>query len=1033
MLRSLPEGFARDLRQNRHTHVCAFQPAAGDRGVPSNGCEMPLIHLPSLDVPEAEKRAFSEADVHSSLFEPDMRTLGYPARTSSQADGEYFVEQRRLALRRLRSNRDTGRYDGLYVIGNTPVLLAEIKRYDALDAPGELERATRQLQDYARSEDFSEPPPFLLLYCGKPERTRFFMRRSLADDTLPGEAEYEQLQEPWAWERIRSFHLRGEFAQEEVDAERLRQILVYHFDRIESDLRPQVQQAVRFVRDADQSMLGDFARFLRDRPEAADRVRRLHERKVAEVPKDSEQTVVAEMSTQAALSYLNKVFFLNLCEDRHLPGFYRIMREFLPRSRASTSAATAAVFLGMVRRRMRDTTGPWSDDEEQAYRALRAELVPDIQENVITQNSWRELIRVAFDLAAETFPLVYREDAYDLFRPSKGVLAELIYDLSTKSFRRLTNRHVGDIYQSLLSQRRRQQSRLGAFYTPHADVEYMVGKLNLTRDARVLDPCMGSGHFLDGLYEEFVRLYAADGIPASEAYARIVGEQVFGGDIDSFALSLAAIRMFLLTEEPSDVRPQLYVHDMLLHSPERPQEELFARRGERVAGVDAEVDGMQPIDEIRFDAIVGNPPYGARKPEYKKRAYAELYGVRAADIARGSIGTGDGDSYAMFFASGVERLREGGRLCLVTNDSFRTLTSHAALRRFILDRCKVVEILLTDTRHFDGVSFAFAGMAITTLERCSDPAERRAHTMRLVDTIRDPAQFAQPPAAKVTEVRQQEYEALPGTPFFVGVPREVFEAAKRSEQVRAVARGRQGLATADDGRFLAAVGDLRVGAVGIAGDLTAEEKARGIAANRPYWVPFAKGEGYGEYWRDPGVVIDWSQEAVAELERRAVTPKGTPKRPEIRNRTYYFREGLTYSVVAAGRISVRLMPAGWIFGHKGSAIFPEEGTSTLFLLGYLNSALATYFMKKLVNATATADVGYIEKLPYRRPPRELEQAVEQRVARIVELLQADPAADVQALRDEIDDAIFDLFEIRAARDEVRRFHRTAGRAEQADG
>jgi hypothetical protein len=124
------------------------------------------------------------------------------------------------------------------------------------------------------------------------------------------------------------------------------------------------------------------------------------------------------------------------------------------------------------------------------------------------------------------------------------------------------------------------------------------------------------------------------------------------------------------------------------------------------------------------------------------------------------------------------------------------------------------------------------------------------------------------------------------------------------------------------------------------------------------------------------------------------------------------------------------MPEGWIFSHKGSAVFVEDGqTPSLFLLGYLNSALATYFMKKLVNTTATADVGYLEKLPYRRPPKELEQMVVQRVEQIIEALGVDPKADVKPLRAEIDDLVFDLFEIRAARDEVRRFYETVGRVE----
>ena len=989
----------------------------------------PLRTLPSDEVPHEQKRRYSEADVHSSLFEPDMVSLGYPTRTTTQADGEYFVEQRTLALHRLKSNRETGRYDGLYLIGNSPVVLCELKRFDALDSVGDWEHAKKQLIGYAKSEDFAAPPPFLVLYCGKFERNRFFRRKTVADPSLFGEVEYEELDEIWEWSRVKEFQLRGSFALEEVTSERLREILLYHLDRIEDSLRGQVAQAIRVIKaDRPPGLIGEFGQWLLARPEATRRMGELYERKVAEVGRDNEAQVAGEIVTQAALNYLNKVFFLNLCEDRHLRGFYRIMREFLPTSRSDTTPTTAAVFLGLLRRRIRDTADAWDPEEEVTYRALRQELTPQIETHVIGQNNWRDLIRVAFDLAAEHFPLVYREDAYDDFRPEKNVLAELVYDLSTKSFTRLTNRHVGDIYQSLLSARRRQQAKLGAFYTPHGDVEYMVSKLGLTRESRVLDPCMGSGHFLDAIYATLVELYRREGIQAGQAYRQIVERQIYGGDIDSFALSLAAIRLFLLSEEAIEARPELYVHDMLLHSPER-QGKLFTE-AERVVGIDPAVDDLAPVDQVQFDAVVGNPPYGARKPEWKKKVYARLYGQRQADLKAGSVGTGDGDTYAMFFANGIERLREGGRLCLITNDSFRTLTTHAALRRHILDRCKIVEILLTDTKHFEGVSFQFAGMAITTLERCSDAEERKANPMRLVDYIRDPKDFATAPSEKVTELRQEEYEVLPETPFFVGVPGDVFVSAKASAQVRDVARGRQGLATADDGRFLATVDDARVLAAGIATSTNEAEQRRGIVVSKPYWVPFAKGEGFGEYWRSPGVVIDWSEESVTELRRRDALPAGSPRRPRFQNSAHYFLPGLTYSVVSSGRISVRLLPEGWIFGHKGSAIFVEgEATPELFLLGYLNSALATYFMKKLVNTTATADVGYVEKLPFRRPSSAIEAAVVERVTAIIEALKADPEAEIQKLRDEIDELVFDLFEIRGSRGEVRRFYRTVGLVE----
>ena len=67
------------------------------------------IRLPSFDIPDPEKRDLSEADVHSTLFEPDMQALGYPPRTASQAAGDYFVEQRSLAVRRLKSQRSASK------------------------------------------------------------------------------------------------------------------------------------------------------------------------------------------------------------------------------------------------------------------------------------------------------------------------------------------------------------------------------------------------------------------------------------------------------------------------------------------------------------------------------------------------------------------------------------------------------------------------------------------------------------------------------------------------------------------------------------------------------------------------------------------------------------------------------------------------------------------------------------------------------------------------------------------------------------
>ena len=272
----------------------------------------------------------------------------------------------------------------------------------------------------------------------------------------------------------------------------------------------------------------------------------------------------------------------------------------------------------------------------------------------------------------------------------------------------------------------------------------------------------------------------------------------------SFALSLAAIRLFLLGEELGDVQPNLFVHDMLLHSPPA-QHHPFHRRRAGCRCLDPEVDDPGTIDQIQFNAVVGNPPYGGRKPCQQegdlRPALRTVAGQHQPRQPRHRAMATPMQCSSPTESNGSPR----EAALFITNDSFRSLTSHCALRRYILDQCKIVEILLTDTHHFEGVSFQFAGMAITTLEKCADETARHDNVIRLVDTIRDPGRFATPPSEKVSEIRQAEYETLPGTPFFVGVPREIYNAARDSIRVRDVARGRQGLITADDRFFLAGI------------------------------------------------------------------------------------------------------------------------------------------------------------------------------------------------------------------------------------
>jgi hypothetical protein len=342
---------------------------------------------------------------------------------------------------------------------------------------------------------------------------------------------------------------------------------------------------------------------------------------------------------------------------------------------------------------------------------------------------------------------------------------------------------------------------------------------------------------------------------AADVLRETVGRQLFGGGIDTFATSLAAIRLLFLDEHSTGVKPQLYVHDMLLHSPARPQRELFSE-AERAVVVDPEVDDPAGIDEIEFDAVVGNPPYGAPQAQ-----------VQGGDLR-----------------PPVRHVREG------------------AARR----------------QHRDG---------------------RPRHVR---DVLRQ--WHRAPQRSRAARGRRTASRGAPRTPpgaASAPAPPE----AKSSQRVRAVARGRVGLQTSDE---------LAIG-------VSPDERQGAIAVNKPHWVPFAKGEGFGEYWRAPRVAIDWPEEAVAELSRRNGLPSGTPPPPALPEPGVLLAPGSDL----LGRLQrprVRAPPAGGLdLRPQGKRCLRRGRVDVeLFLLGYLNSALATYFMKRIVNTTATADIGYLE-------------------------------------------------------------------------
>ncbi len=144
---------------------------------------------------------------------------------------------------------------------------------------------------------------------------------------------------------------------------------------------------------------------------------------------------------------------------------------------------------------------------------------------------------------------------------------------------------------------------------------------------------------------------------------------------------------------------------------------------------------------------------------------------------------------------------------------------------------------------------------------------------------------------RVFEVEPDSFEQVPGAPFAYWVSgeiRSVFRSLSLFET--AMRKARRGTGTNQDFRFL---------------------RLRWETLQR-FWIPHAKGGEFSPYYSDLVLSINWRKEA--EELRASFEHIGESPSRNIRSESDYLRPGLTWPRRTTSGLSLRVMPAGCIFG-----------------------------------------------------------------------------------------------------------------------
>jgi hypothetical protein len=218
--------------------------------------------------------------------------------------------------------------------------------------------------------------------------------------------------------------------------------------------------------------------------------------------------------------------------------------------------------------------------------------------------------------------------------------------------------------------------------------------------------------------------------------------------------------------------------------------------------------GLQLLEIMsgRYDVVVTNPPYmSARKMNATlKRLVSDAYPA------------GKGDLYAAFIQRCVEFTGEHGRVGMLTMHSFMFISSYERLRSYLRERVSIDTLAHLGPGLFGVGNPGTLQTAAYVFSRELNAQTRNDSVGTYFRLVKEPngeakrCRFEQAlanlgagqPDPFVYLYRQCEFDAIPGSPWVYWITpklRQLFETLPRLGRI---AQPRQGLATADNFRFL---------------------------------------------------------------------------------------------------------------------------------------------------------------------------------------------------------------------------------------
>jgi len=208
---------------------------------------------------------------------------------------------------------------------------------------------------------------------------------------------------------------------------------------------------------------------------------------------------------------------------------------------------------------------------------------------------------------------------------------------------------------------------------------------------------------------------------------------------------------------------------------------------------------------------------------------------------------------------------------------------------------------------------------------------------------------------QVYRLRQGDFAAIPGNPWVYWVSKNVQQIFSHSQSLSEIAEPKQGLATADNMRFLRFWWEIPIQSI----DFSCRKHESSHLSHKK-WFPCMKGGSFSKWIGNQEYIVNWFENG-KEIQNFFGPSGKLASRPQ--NTEYYFREGITWSLISSKGPGFRIIPPGWIITHKGPGIYFPTTTSINQALAILNS-VAISGLLSLISPTMGFEIGQLSLLPW---------------------------------------------------------------------